>query len=215
MSDESHAQIRRIAERFTQLNDIPVRIILERDLPGVYLSAPQFARYHAWDLLPQDVDKLIYFDTDILPMRKLPPLPDVDLAAVPDCKMTTDFIYPRFPLLKQFGKYFSSGFMIATRRTLPIFRRVLARQMSGEDKYPWLNDQTLMNVESVLAIQNGEITFKLLSKRWACMPVHHEPTPDPYMMHFTGVPDQKLRIINYLLEYAESIEDGLGGIYGA
>ena len=114
LSVEQMEHVRSVAARFEQLNNIPVRIITGRDLPGVYLSYPHFARYHVWQIVPKDTEKIIYFDNDMIPLRPLPELPDVDFAAVSDRSKLVEGVSREYPIIKKAGQYFNAGFFVAS-----------------------------------------------------------------------------------------------------
>lgn len=208
-SENEKRYVRSIADRFTRVNDIPVRILTDSDFPGVYLAGPHYARYHVWDIVDQKVDRVIYIDTDTLALRPLPPLPDVDFAAATDQDYSVADGLAFSPLLNDAGCYFCSGFFIATRKTRAVFRRVLDRQMFFRNANPsWRIDQTPLNIEVQLAVRRGEITFELLSPKWLFLAMRHEITPEsPHILHFSGLPpDKKLRVVHHFVSHLNYVE---------
>ena len=195
--------IRRIANRFEELNNIPVRILTEDDVAGIELTYPHFARYHAWSLVPEDTERLIYMDTDIIPIKPLPQLPDEDFAAVTDSDKINDDAKKQWPLMRHVKRYFNSGFFIANRKLEPVFQEVLARQTTANNAaWPWFRDQTLLNLEVQMAAKAGKISVRILPREWNHLALlDDELVEDAYMLHVSGIhPAMKLRFINYILD---------------
>lgn len=209
MGPEQRGYVQQVAERFKRLNKMPVRVIHDGDLPGVYLANGHWARYYAWDIVPSDVERIIYMDTDMLPLRALPELPDVDFAAPTDYDTTKNMVLNSVPYLKEKGIYFNSGFFIATRKTRKAFRRVLDLMPSEIFPPPFFADQTPLNIEIQRGLDRNELTFKLLSQKWSCLPLHDARIQDPYMVHCTGIKWQKkLQFVNYFLTHINQVEAG-------
>ena len=202
---------KRVVKRFEQLNDMPVQLVTASDAVALPLFDPHFARYFAWRLVPASVEKIIYFDTDILPLWPLPELPDVDFAAVPENSKHADFMRAKTPMLKSVDAYFNSGFFIASRKTEAVFDRMVARQTSA--KYgpkPQLWDQPLLNVEVQTAVCMNEITYQSLPLKW-CSP-HWELEPDmaPAMVHLpSGDWKYKTRVIGHVCAAIDEADETL------
>lgn len=198
-------RVRRVANRFEKLNEIPVKILRNRDLGGTYLSYPTFGRYHMWRLVPPDTETIVYFDYDILPLRPLPKLPSEDLAAVPGNPEQVADVKKYWPIFRRNAEmdYFNSGLLVLTRKTEKLFADVLARQThANEAKWPWLRDQTLLNIEAQVAVQNGDITYKQLPKSWNYLVLgERDLVADPHMIHFARGGDHRLRLMDILLQH--------------
>ena len=66
----------RCADRFAKLNGARPRIISkppEGAPPGVH---PAFYKAWIWDIVPDNVDRVMYLDYDIVPLRPLGEIPD-------------------------------------------------------------------------------------------------------------------------------------------
>ena len=202
------AAVERVAKHFEQLNEMPVRLILGADLRGNFLSASEYAKYFAWRLVPPDVERIVYLDYDMFPARKLPALPDVDFAAAPAVDGVFEEVAKCWPVIQRAGVYFDAGFIIATRKTERIFNRMMLRQMHAVGReMPWRGDQTMLNVEVQSAVEEGDITFKLLSKRWNNL-VLLDPdlVDDPIMLHLSEGGPHRLRLVDYVLGQLSQFE---------
>lgn len=208
-SADQRKYTQRVADCFSELNGIPVRVLQNSDFAGEFLSSAHFARYYGWQFVSPETEKLIYLDADILPLRPLPPLPDVDFAAAPDHEGTCDKARNNFPILKRVHDYFNSGFFIAGRKTEPLFQSVLDRQShAGGMAEPWYKDQTLLNIEIQLAVKNGDLTFEMLPKSWNYLAISDSVVvQDPYMLHLTGVKNSNAtKLAHYIINHFDRLK---------
>lgn len=204
-SDEDLNYVRRIADRFEELNNIPVRTLTPADVGDIKekLVYPQFARYYGWNFVPEDVEYMIYMDTDLIPVKPLPELPTEDFSAVSDIAVLNEDVKKQWALFKTAQCYFNSGFFIASRKMKPIFEEVLLRQTTAHKaKWPWFHDQTLLNIEVQMALRVGRISVRMLPKEWNHLAIMDlETVKDAYMLHVAGIHvSVKLRFINYILD---------------
>lgn len=220
VSPEIDDLTKKIAHRFAVINNMPVTIIQDADLSGITLSHSHFARYHMWDILPKDVQKVVYFDVDILPMRPLPKLPGADFAAAPESPHHISEACKLWPLFKESGFYFNSGVFVASRSTDLVFKRVLDKQThAGNGKWPWIIDQTLFNIEMQAAVKNGEITIEQLPREWNSLVVLDQKSevPEPYMLHFAAMGighPSKVKLVSKLVDCINGIERTTGYTHG-
>lgn len=199
--------VERLINRFTQLNDMPVRLICGDDLNGLTLVDPHFARYYAWQLVPKHVDKIVYFDTDVLPLWPLPELPDEDFSAVEETGVYAGASKKQIPLLKRANSYFSTGFFVAGRRTEPLFKRMIARQTTATEG-PLLWDQALMNVEVQTAVIMEELSYRALPREWCCTHWNLSPEQSACMAHFPGGGPLKIRLLGHMADIIEKVLRG-------
>jgi lipopolysaccharide biosynthesis glycosyltransferase len=146
--DQVKSVVMRAAERFEVLNGIRPRIIREADMLEIgdpALASPKFAKCYLWDLMPDSVDRILYYDRDIVPMRALGELPDADFAAAPDIDQVLERGKTLWPLFQQTRFYFNSGLMLARRNTRPVFDMVKSMQCSRRDAANF-HDETLFNL---------------------------------------------------------------------
>ena len=203
------AHVERLVKRFEQLNDMTVRVIVADDLRGLPLVNPRFARYYAWQLVPKSIERIIYFDTDVLPLWPLPKLPEDAFAAVEENSSCAEAAKRQVPLLKRVSSYFSTGFFVADRRTEELFKRVLARQTTAtEGKQPLLWDQTLVNVEVHTAVIMEEFSYKALPLDWCCQYWDLSPEQTTCMVHFPGVGPLKIRMLSHMAGVIDSTMHG-------
>lgn len=192
-----------MADRFEDLNNIPVRIFTSEDLDYTKLTYPHFGRYKVWELVDAGVEQIIYMDTDMVPLRPLPELPIEDFAAAPDNAQISKEVMEKWrPAFQHAKHYYQSGFFIAKRKTNKVFQRMLLLQTTGNDaRLPWLRDQTMLNIEIQIAAKAGDLSVKSLSKQWNHVAMtDSEYVDDVYMMHVTGVhPEVKMRFVHYIL----------------
>ena len=203
--------IKVIADRFTRLNNIPVRIIVESDVKDVTLVLPEFARYYAWQLVPKDTERIIYFDYDILPVRKLPMLPNSDFAAIREKSKLADYAMETTPVLNEAKLYFNTGFFIAGRKFELICDRVLARQTALVSNAS-AKDQTIVNVEVQTAVRMGEIGFEELSNQWCMAAWDITLQSDPYMAHYISLTNSEIkpRIVSVMANRLNQLEQQIG-----
>jgi lipopolysaccharide biosynthesis glycosyltransferase len=210
LPEESLGMVHRVINRFELLNDMEVRFIGDQELHNKFLSSAHYARYHAWNFVPSDVERIIYFDIDMLPLRPLPELPNIDFAAAPERQETYKECGDAWPVIKRAGLYFNTGMIIATRKTEPIFQRMLYKQThSTGGESPWFADQSFFNVEVFAAVEAGEITFQELPRSWnslILLDTVNPPPDEPYMIHYAGGHSSKLRLITHAITQLTNLE---------
>lgn len=116
-----------VAARFEMLNGRRVRLIHKEDLveDAVTAWAP-YAFTWLWDIVPEDTERILFVDSDIVPLRPLPELPDAAFVAAPDAQKTVDNRALTFPFFERTGSYFNRGFWVARRDTQPTFELLKA-----------------------------------------------------------------------------------------
>ena len=136
-----------VTTRFEMLNGRRMKVIRRSDLPKEALrSHSQYSKAWLWDVVPDDVDRILYFDFDLVPLRPLPEIPDAPFVAVPDAQWYSEAQAARYLLLDDTAKYFNSGFFIAKRETRPAFEKLkaLVERKHPNDTRPY--DQTKLNL---------------------------------------------------------------------
>lgn len=203
--------IKVVADRFTRLNNIPVRIIVDADIQDLPVVLPDFARYYAWRFVPPETERIIYLDYDILPVGKLPRLPSSDFAAVRERSKLADYAMDTIPVLNEAKIYFNAGFFIAGRKFELICNRVLARQTALVSSAS-ANDQTLLNMEIQTAIRMGEIEFEELPNRWCMAAWDITLQSDPYMAHYISLTNSEIkpRIVSVMANRLNQLEQQIG-----
>ena len=75
---------RRLASRFERLNGIHLRVIGPRDVRrfGARLASPMLVKLLAWEVVPRDVERIVWVDADCVPIEPLGEIPRAPFAAV-------------------------------------------------------------------------------------------------------------------------------------
>lgn len=198
-SEYAMSVIKRSARRFEQLNDVNVQILTETDFQGDNLADPHFGKAYLWDKAPNNVDHILYYDCDMLPVRALDELPDVPFAAVTDVQTGVDNASVIWPKLKQ-HTYFNSGFMAVSRETQQIFDQVKMFQTNRRDQHG-LVDQSIFNL-----VAYNHLKVHLLPKEYNYMLfLEPEIKTNVMMLHFAGL-QKKMPTIATLLNLFERFE---------
>lgn len=197
--------VAQIAKRLGRLNGCKVQVVDDTTLGRVtnIIASPLFVRYYIWQLVPDDVDRVIFVNNDIIPMAPLPfnELPDCDFAAVADQPSVYEAVSARIPVIKRAGTYFNTNVFMATRKTAPLFKRILAMQSNLLDMEPWWGDQTLVNMLVRAAVEAGEIKFEQLDRRWNSLSLIDPTAPDsPYLISLAGGLDERYHLISQILD---------------
>lgn len=115
-----------------------------------YLSSAAYSRLRTTDYLPQNLDKIIYLDTDILVNDSLLPLWNTSLENFPIAACEDPFIeysaYKKSIGLTRTHKYFNSGVLLLNLkkwRELDIFKLALSTISTTNLKY---QDQDILNI---------------------------------------------------------------------
>lgn len=195
--------VRRSAERFRRLNGREVFIVtdevLARSPRAAALAHPRLAKTLIWELIDSNVDRIVYYDRDILPVAPLGDLPDCLFAAAPDRPVGLDVAKRHWPFFKRSNFYFNSGFFVARRESRPVFDMVYALQSDDMDCLGCY-DQTLFNIvsQSMLDVVQlpVEYSYPIADAR---VPCEH-----PKMVHCFGT-RRKYTLLRYLLDELEGM----------
>jgi len=178
-----------VVERFERLNNRKVFIVTKEMLPKeALLGHPAYAKAWLWDVLPDTVDRFLFLDYDVVPMRSLPEIPDVPFVAVPDVQWWINTMKKRYPLFAKTQKYFNSGFFVARRDTRTCFDKLKAFIVSESDSGPYKNtyEQTPLNhlIQSAFDVHWLPITCNCMVHS------HYDEAASAHMLHLTGMPNQ-------------------------
>lgn len=119
------------AARFEKLNGVKPRVFTRADV-GVDVNKYWYSSW-VWDLVPGDVEYVLCMDSKVLPVRRLPALPELKFAAIVD---RHDRVYQGMnssEVVKQTGKYFQMHVFVAHRDTRPAFEQL--KELCGLPKY--------------------------------------------------------------------------------
>lgn len=109
--------VRRMAAHFERLNDIPTLVIPPADCPEG-LPHPAWIKAWIWDFVPHDVDRIIWLDGDVVPMKSivdLLPGDDIAFAAVEDIAPSVADARKTYPPARGFAHYYNAGVFVVTR----------------------------------------------------------------------------------------------------
>lgn len=154
-----------------------------RDVPDG--RHPSYHRLWIWDLVPDDVEAVLYFDADTYCVRDWDPRA---LAATGDFWARRDVPTRKAPReCRRYGiapaMYFNAGVFVASRAHREAF--VLAQQIAtAEDYQSAFLEQTALNV----AVQRSGVSWADLPPRynWICRPRCGVPAEDVAVLHSCG-----------------------------
>lgn len=193
-----------LAERLRYLN--PDKLVVEAG-PSSLPSLSNFALAKAWqwDLVPREVDRLLYLDSDTFPVVPFPEFPETDFAAVMDKpsvrNVETPFLLRNGVTPEDCERYFNSGVMLSSRRARPMFDEVKAH---ASEELARTRDQSWLNV---LAPRHG------FSDRLPCewnYFVRPEGMPDGVIvLHYAGIGNaRRIPELKRLFEESRRLEEG-------
>jgi len=137
------------AARFELLNGIPAQVIPVDAWPRVH--EPMYGKLWLWELVPKGVDYLIWFDSDVLPVRPFGDLPSAPMGMVCDNKdWVKRDLWTSCPTICGCWPYFNTGVILMRRDAESIL--VAAREhlpKDGPERARWagLSDQNAINRE--------------------------------------------------------------------
>ena len=118
----------RLATRSTMLQGAPC-LDLSDVADWSNLPHPAWVKARLWDMLPEGVDRVVWLDADVYPLRRmlLADVPDdVYFAAMPESCEPPDCEKKKMPSLT--GTYYNAGIFVASRRSKSLFD-VMKRKM--------------------------------------------------------------------------------------
>ena len=153
-----------------------------------------FLKAYLWDVLPDDIERLVWFDCDIVQMRPigLSDLPDVPFAAAPDSRWTDVNTFDLWPPSEDVERFFNSGVMICKRETRDVFDQVkeIAEKINcGEIKKQAVGDQRWFNLfvaRKYKDYKTNPTGWHILGNEWNFMKDRDKPLR-PIFIHFAGV----------------------------
>jgi len=128
---ESVARARDTVDQFERLNDIRPQLLTTADFPKEVNKYWYFL--WVWDMVPDDVEYIMVLDSKVLPIRTLPPLPELKFAAVMDRHDRVNQGMYHSEVIKQTQKYFQMHMFVAHRDTRVAFDKV--KLLEGTPKF--------------------------------------------------------------------------------
>ena len=113
--------VEQCADRFHRLNGVAPQIITAADMKGIEYDRfrAAYTRAWLWDLVPTTVERILYYDWDIIPVRPLGAPPKGRFAAV--LGPGVGHMRKVFDFVRKTGVFFNAGLFLAERSTRPIF----------------------------------------------------------------------------------------------
>lgn len=194
------------ARRFEKLNGIKAVALDPLGVPA--LEDPSWVKAWLWDLVPESVDCIIWFDADsvpIAPIVDLLPKSDYPFGAVQDMQDSITEAVRHCAEAKECKYYFNAGFFFARRVTRPLFEdwKALMRDGAG------FRDQTSLNITLNRYYGKDEVHFLSPLVNW--MGGFGKAPSDVRMMHLAGWPDERLRM-QMLLAFSRIFEPVVKGV---
>lgn len=150
-------------------------------IPWKKIRYSYFSKAYAWDVVPRDVDRIIWMDCDCILLRPIMDgdIPDCDFGAVPDEGADVTNYRLTVDALKDLPNFFNTGVVIAKRSTIPVFEEVKThhKEMTGQ----W-HDQGWFN----LAVERHLGCWTRLDEEWNAI-VGRARTANPFIMHLAGM----------------------------
>jgi len=125
--------IERASKRFCRLNQANngTTMLLLFDPLWDDLISPHWIKARIWDLVPKDVDRVVWLDSDCVPVAPMDPWPDCPFAAVEDQAIGRWQDAVADKRLAMLDRYFNAGVWIATRETIPMFHAIQKMEPVG------------------------------------------------------------------------------------
>jgi hypothetical protein len=110
-------------DRFERLNGIRPQFLTAdiMDAAGATPSSKFWYPMWVWDLVPDSAEYILVMDSKILPIKPLPPIPEVVFAAVSDRRDRVNQGVPQFEVLRRTRRLFQPMVFIAHRSTREAF----------------------------------------------------------------------------------------------
>ena len=173
-------------KRFSELNDVEGLVLNIHKLPNE-LSHPAWAKSCLWEQVPASVERVIWIDADIVPIRPIMDIiPDFEIpfCAVLDAPLAVQQAEWGDEPVRDLSSYFNSGMFVAHRSTEPMFKEWQSQAAKPDASPFW--DQTPLNLLLPKYLKPGEIFALPQECNW--VRGFGEIPPDVRMAHFAGWP---------------------------
>lgn len=174
-----------VASRFAALNKKQVMVVGRADLPPeALIGHPTYAKAWLWDIVPANVDRILFFDFDIIPLRAMPLLPDAPFIAVPDAQWYIDRMRAMYPFFAATRYVFNAGFFVAHRDTRKCFDQLksFTVKLGFNSPYGSTYEQTPFNhlIQSSFDVHWLPRTVHCLAH------TNYDEAPTACLLHLTG-----------------------------
>ena len=173
----------------------------------------RFIKSYLWDVLPEDIDRILWLDCDMFQSRPigLSDLPDVPWAAVRDTKWTDEKTREEYAWAQnEVIQFFNGGVFLAKRETRDIFEFVkgISEQIiAGEMKTHHTGDQKWFNLAVARKYKdfaNNYSGWLDMGNEWNVIKGRDRPR-QPIFTHFAGVHD-RWTIMELMYNAADEVE---------
>lgn len=196
-----------VAKRFEKVNEIETRLLIPEEL-DVPIWSGLWMKPFLWDVVPKDVERIIWFDCDMVavaPVHDLLPPEDTPFAAVEDYEGSVKVATHDCPIVQNLDRYFNAGFFVMNRECIPVFEK-FKEHMPGKGRLVRtyiFHDQTPLNIEIDRAFGERAVSLPCaLNWMWASMGY---PPDDVRMIHFAGWGGGEARV-KFLGEHITRLE---------
>lgn len=199
------------ADRFEKLNGVRPQVISIDDMnrAGITCRSMFWYPFYIWDIVPEDIEYVLYMNSYMLAAHPLPELPPLKFAAARDRHDRENQGKTHSEIVKQTGKYYQGDFWIGHRDIRPYFDEM--KPLGEYDKYNEPDhrgfDQRGYMTPLNEAIQANFPVYEL-SKEWNWIIAWEKRfyTNNPYMINFNGWGTWAYwKYIYYLLDQVEAL----------
>lgn len=210
---EQHAQA--AAARFEKLNGVKPQVVTREDI-GVDVNKYWYSAW-VWDVVPANVEYVMCIDSKVLPVRKLPELPDLKFAAIMDRHDRVSQGMARSEVMRNSGKYFQMHVFVAHRDTRPIFEQL--KQLATAAKYNEMDGKANElgfdgrgNFTPMNELIQANFHVHELSREWNWIITYEKQYyfEYPYMINFHANEFGTWAYVKYVRQLVEHVE-ALGG----
>jgi len=205
--------IARAADRFGRLNGVRPRVIMSKPDGAPDGVHPAFYKAWLWDMVPARVDRIMYIDFDVIPVRPLGEIPDCTFGA---CIGTTSMriMSAHLPYIRRAQKYFNTGVFLAHRDTKPYFDQLKAFASTRETSMMRHMEQCTLNL-----LLQPAVKILTLPDEWNYQITIPNVTTvaEPKLIHASAYGNRRWSLLSFLLDRLDSAELGqsLGDLVGA
>ena len=186
---ERHAHLS--ADRFEKLNGIRPRVVTRADIEGC--SNKYWYSAWVWDFVPANYDYVFFMDSKVLPIRRLPELPELKFAAALDRHDRIKHGMRYSELINQTGKYYQMHVFFAHRDTQPAFEEL--KKLNSVAKYNTRGNSPAElgfdgrgNFTPMNEVIQAAVPVHELSHAWNWIITYEKQFyyTDPYMINFVA-----------------------------
>lgn len=191
--------VSRCADRFASLNGARPRIYTRPPKGAPNNIHPAFYKAWIWDMVPDDVERIMFIDYDMVPVRSLGELPECMFGACIGYSglLATAAYLPYF----RTRTYFNTGLFLAHRKMRPVFEQLKAfASIDPSQTLLGINEQVPLNI-----LAHAVTVPTVLPAEWnyqIAMPIGNK-VESPSMVHFSNMGSSRWVLMQQLLDVLE------------